>query len=353
MSGGGRDIMGRVYRLMWRAYDLLKASRGINLREVRRRRLYHLFTETATELGLEVEIVGPVLQVRRGGRIFRVFEYGTDFDTLPVCAICGDKVLCRRLFAERGLRVPEGEAFHRREMDRAVAFALALKRPCVVKPARDTAGGKGVTLGVSRAREIRKAVRKAGVYCTDVLVEEQIEGEHLRLLVYKGRCLSAILRQPAQVVGDGSHTVAELVALANEGRLRRSERQPGDFLLMPLTLDRNARRLLKRQGLRPQSVPAAGRVVQLQENRGYSFGTSYWDVTDRIHPHVAEAAERAAEIVGATLAGVDMISRTAESESYWIHEINTTPGIAAHYLISNPEACKDPIRVILRDYFDV
>jgi D-alanine-D-alanine ligase-like ATP-grasp enzyme len=73
----------------------------------------------------------------------------------------------------------------------------------VVKPARGEQG-QGITVGVRTEDELIEAVELARRFCEDVLLEEIVEGEDLRVLVIGGEVVAAAVRRPATVRGTGS-----------------------------------------------------------------------------------------------------------------------------------------------------
>ena len=85
----------------------------------------------------------------------------------------------------------------------AEEFAQGREGPCVVKPARGTGGGDGVTTDVRGRRDLRRAALHASLFCSDLVVEEQVPGDVYRLLYLKGCFLDAVRRRPPIVVGDG------------------------------------------------------------------------------------------------------------------------------------------------------
>ena len=78
----------------------------------------------------------------------------------------------------------------------------------MVKPARGEQG-RGITVGVTDEAGLEKAVALALQYCPDVLVEELVPGEDLRVVVIDRQVVAAAVRRPAEVVGDGRHPVRE------------------------------------------------------------------------------------------------------------------------------------------------
>ena len=119
------------------------------------------------------------------------------------------------------------------------------------------------------------------------------------------RVVAAARREPAQVLGDGVHTVAQLVEQANADP-RRGEHHA--TVLSKIKLDAIALAVLADQGFTPESVPPAGQVVLIRRNANLSTGGTAIDVTERVHPAVAACAVDAAKIVGLDIAGVDVVA---------------------------------------------
>ena len=342
----GRKLVKKVRR---RIDTLRSLHRTLDVDELERNVVNALYIETATSLGLEHRFRGRVLVISKEGReVFRMSGLETQFDNYATGALCGDKTACRELLAEAGLRIPRGKTFPAESVREGVSYGFALG-VCVTKPARDTASGTGVSIGLQSAARIKGGFERAALYCDEVLIEEFIPGENYRFLVYKGKCVSAVKRCLPLVIGNGRDTVAALIEGENKGRLTSSQWRFGDPVLMPLPLGARLKRTLKGLGLDLNSVPAAGREVPLAELSNYQFGASYEEVLDAAHPTVTAAAEKSAAAAGVALAGVDIISADIAGPDYRINEINTTPSIALHYFPRDARRRRDPIRMILSD----
>jgi cyanophycin synthetase len=336
-----------------RRYRLRAPGRsGIDLNALERTILEHLFTQKAAELGLSVERFGTILRFAdAGGRRFHVSGVWTDFDTMPVAFLSGDKVLVRGVLGKAGLCIPEGASFSRGAWRDGLAYAASLQSGFVVKPARGTSSGRGVSVLSAGASGFRGAFDLAALYSDDVLIERFAPGENYRFLVYKGNTLSVLLRDLPSVAGDGVHDISALMAEENKRRITRSQWLPGDPVLMPLPAARQAVPALRTQGLTPQSVPAAGTVIRVALTCNYASGTSYLEMLPHVNSVLLRAAERAALEIGVTLAGVDVIAPDIQGTGYVINEVNTTPGLESHYFVRNEESRRDPIREILADVF--
>jgi cyanophycin synthetase len=200
----------------------------------------------------------------------------------------------------------------------------------VVKPEKGNQG-KGVSVRLSEAQEVVDAFHFAKKYDDSIIVEQHIQGKDYRVLVVGDQVVAAARKIPAHVIGDGIHTILELVEDVNQKEIR------GDGHEKPLTkikIDDVALALLKKQGYSVNSIPHKDKWIYLKENSNLSTGGEAIDCTDHIHPTNREIAIRAARAIGLNIAGIDIIcediSIPIEKGSGAIIEINAAPGIRMH-----------------------
>ena len=133
----------------------------------------------------------------------------------------------------------------------------------------------------------------------------------------------------ATIIGDGEHTVEALIEIQINSDPRRGEAEDFPLDTIRLSEHHNAVLEIERQGLRPDSVPEAGRRVIIQRN-----GNMTHDVTDLVHPEVAATVCLAARVVGLDIAGIDLvasdISRPLQDQGGAIVEVNAGPGLLMH-----------------------
>jgi cyanophycin synthetase len=249
----------------------------------------------------------------------------TDSTSFRAARIAKDKHLTNRLLAASFVPVPAQRWVRSRaELDAAVA---EIGFPLVVK-GRTVDKGAAVTTGLTSADEIPAAVAKVRAQHDEVLLERQIAGDSYRFTIVAGRVVSVERRTPAQVVGDGAHSIEELVAIENERR-----RQGGryDEWLELLTLAGPAANMLARAGLGTDNVPGAGEVVRLSGAANMSTGGLTEDVTAEACPALVRLAERVARIVGLDIAGIDLVTpdltRPLAEAGGAVVEVNTAPGL--------------------------
>ncbi|MDF1481213.1 cyanophycin synthetase [Extensimonas sp. H3M7-6] len=270
---------------------------------------------------------GSLVQFGWGSRQRRIQAAEIDTTSAVAESIGQDKDLSKRLLHAAGVPVPRGRPVE--SVDEAWQVALEVGLPVVVKP-QDGNQGKGVTVNIVDRAGLEEAYRSAAEYGT-VMVERYLPGHDFRLLVVGDQLVAAARRDPPQVLGDGQHTVRELVEQVNQDP-RRGEGHA--TALTKIRLDDIAVARLAAQNLTPESVPAKGQRVILRNNANLSTGGSATDVTDDVHPEVAARAVAAAQMVGLHICGVDMVAQTVlrplEEQSGGIVEVNAAPGLRMH-----------------------
>jgi cyanophycin synthetase len=212
----------------------------------------------------------------------------------------------------------------------AVREAEHMGYPVVVKPLNAN-HGRGVSIHLTDAAAVRTAFENARQHSRAVLVEKFIQGLDHRLLVINGELVAASKRVPGHVIGDGVHTVEELVDIVNQDPRRGIGHEK---VLTRLEFDHQAERLLKLKGYDRKSVPAEGETVYLRSTGNLSTGGTAVDVTDIVHPDNREMAIRAARAIGLDVAGIDFLTEDI-SASYTrtggaICEVNAAPGFRMH-----------------------
>jgi cyanophycin synthetase len=317
-SGAAVDVAARLTRLRELDQDVrLGPSTGSIVRAAQAR-------------GIPVRRLteGSLVQLGHGARQRRIWAAETDRTSAIAETIAQDKELTKQLLASVGVPVPEGQTVESAE--EAWSAALALGLPVVVKP-RDGNQGRGVSVGLGTREEVMIAFEAARRESSRVLVERHVSGSDYRLLVIDRNLVAAAHRKVPQVVGDGKHTVADLVAKANRDP-RRSDGHA--TVLSLLRLDRIGLEVLSKQGLTPESVPAPGQTVVLRSNANLSTGGTAKDVTDEVHPDVAGRAVDAAAMLGLDIAGVDIVASCVdlplERTGGAIVEVNAAPGLRMH-----------------------
>ncbi len=246
----------------------------------------------------------------------------------PGVEMAGDKDLTKKVLDDNGVLVPKGALVRTAEgLKDAVA---ELGYPLVLKPL-DGNHGKGATIGVTTWKEALAGLKVAQAYSEKVIVEQFIRGFDYRLLVINGKLIAAAKRTPACVVGDGKHTIRQLIDTVNLDP-RRGVGHAKE--LTRISVDRNTRAILKQRGLTVEAVLPAGEVLYLKSTANISTGGTATDVTDIVHPYNQLLAERVAGIVGLDICGIDVMTTDIASPlpetRGAVLEVNAAPGFRMH-----------------------
>jgi cyanophycin synthetase len=284
--------------------------------------------DAATERGIPSIRLneGNLVQLGFGVRQHRIWTAETDQTSAIAETISRDKDLTKSLLSACGVPVPEGRVVD----SPADAWDAAedIGVPVVVKPS-DGNHGRGVSTELMTREEVEAAYHLADVEGSEVIVERYVRGNEHRLLVVGGKLAAAAKGEQARVVGDGKATLKELIDAQLNCDPRRGEAEEFPLDVIDLNTNPVAKLEVERQGYHADSVPAAGKSVLVVRNGNVAI-----DVTDSVHPEVAEMVSLAARIIGLDIAGVDLvaedISRPLSEQDAAIVEINAGPGLLMH-----------------------
>lgn len=285
---------------------------------------------------LRVTSTGSLVQLGYGIHQKRILASETSYTSAIAVDLCQDKSLTNHMLRQVGVPVPSGRMV--KSAREAWQAAQEIGLPIVVKP-MDGNQGKGVSVNLNSKAEVSEAFAITRQYSRQVLVESYIEGHDFRLLVINGRLVAAAQRDPAQVVGDGRHTVAQLIEVLNQDPRRR----PGHgSTLSRVEVNEAVELTLGQQNMSLITIPADGQVVKLRHNSNLSTGGTATDVTDEVHPRNARLAELAAQILALDVAGIDIVCRDIRrplaEQGGAIVEVNAAPGLRMHLNPSQGQA---------------
>src|SRR4051794_17972350 len=284
-----------------------------------------IIADEALRRGIRVEVTDAEsgeLRLSLGGRTVLTWESLSEFTSAVAMSRCDDKRATRRLMERAGVQVARGANAADGELDDAAAL-LEEVGEVVVKPARGEQG-RGITVGVRDADGLERAVAMALQFCPDVLVEELVDGEDLRIIVIDHRVVAAAVRRPAEVIGDGRSSLRELI----ESTSRRRARATGGESTIPL--DDTTAEVVAEAGFDLDDVPPSGERIRVRKTANLHTGGTIDDVTDRLHPEIAEAAVRASRAIGIPVTGLDFLVPDLDGPEHVFIEANERPGLANH-----------------------
>jgi len=282
-----------------------------------------IIIDEARRRGIGVDIIDSeygYFKLTFGGRSIICRESLTELTSAIAMSRCDDKRLTHRVLHNAGLKVPR--QYGAGESSRNNRVLQKLER-VVVKPARGEQG-RGISVDIRSADDLAAAIELARKFSDDVIIEELVEGQDLRLIVIDFKVVAGAVRRPATITGTGQHTVKKLIDKYNRRRMAVT----GGESRVPT--DSETARCLEQLDLDWNAIPEAGQQIPVRKTANLHTGGTIHDVTDDLHPGLIEAAESAARALKIPVTGLDFMVPDLSRDEYWVIEANERPGLANH-----------------------
>lgn len=270
---------------------------------------------------------------------------GIELDSAIGAGISQDKQLTSRILKMAGLPSPVNFSVY--NIHEAMHAAHQLSFPVVIKPA-DKDRGEGVTVNILNDNMVQKAFHYAARYSKNILVEKQIPGVCHRLVVANNKFKYAIKRNPKSIVGDGVHTISELIDITNHKN--NTQKKIIYKQTKPIVLDEAALEAIKLAQYNINTIPAKNQLVALRKTES-AEGVYVENITDKVHPDNIAIAIEATQCLKLNVAGIDIIS--PDISVPWhvngaaINEVNFTP-----HWTGSTDASAHGLSDFLTDIFD-
>lgn len=255
----------------------------------------------------------------------------TRYDSLISYYLMENKIATKEILDQAGIATPKGRAFN--QLQEAFAYYPLIKDSAFVVKPKSTNYGLGISIfkeGVKESTYI-DAIKEAFEEDDTILIEDFIDGDEFRFYVQEDQVLAVTQRMPAHVIGDGHHTIGQLMDIENEHPLRGPQHHTP---LTDLQQGESERIHLASQNLTFDDIPEKDQIVYLRSNSNVSTGGLPMDQTDAIHPSYNNLAIQASKALGAVLCGVDIMIQDpqvpAATGNYAIIEANFNPAMMIH-----------------------
>ena len=297
-------------------YENFEATTQIIIAEIIRRKLTFEIIDAENNL----------ISVMSDNKEYIIHE-GTisDANSLISFWISNDKWMTRQFLKRKGISHAKGillEGNYQPEILDKIGL------PAVVKPV-DTDHGIAVSTNIQTKQELNLAIKNAFKFSKKVIVEEFFPGQEYRFLVIDFQVRAIACREPANVTGDGTSTIRQLIDKKNEGR-GNDYRHP----LLKIIIDEEVNRHMNVLSLSLETILKKGEKVYLRKNSNLSTGGDSIDVTDDIPGFYKNIAVEAARSAGLKIAGIDIIikdlEKTPSSENYIVVELNAPAMLSMH-----------------------
>ncbi len=242
--------------------------------------------------------------------------------------IACDKEDTKNLLEAAEVPVPRGSVIY--DEDDLKAAINKIGYPVVTKPL-DGNHGKGATTNIRNWEDALEGMAAAKKYSRAVICEKFITGRDHRVLVINYKFVAAALRTPAAVIGDGTHTIQQLIDIVNSDPRRGYGHEK---VLTAIKVDDFTLNILKDKNLTLDSVLKKGEELWLKPTANLSTGGTATDVTDLVHPSNVMMAERIARIIGLDICGIDIMADDLTvpitENGGAVLEVNAAPGFRMH-----------------------
>lgn len=297
-----------------------------------------LWRETAKKIGATIEDFGfGYYKINLNSNLTFVLESKVMLDDHLSLKMAGNKPLVHRILSGYKYPVPDYFEYNIYDLSNAYRFMQKVVGACVVKPAAGTGAGEGITTKIQTFKQLRKASLVASTFSPRLLIEKEIPGHSFRFIYLKGVLVDAVRRDPPIVIGDGKHSIKELIKLENERRLCGKE----ITALSPIEIDYECQLCLSQQGYKLKYMPKQGEIISLKTVPNQNAAAQNVCVMKEVHPAVVDTGAAIAKLLNLRLVGIDLITTDISRPLYEtggvVNEINTNPGLHHHYLVKNKE----------------
>lgn len=292
---------------------------------------------------------GRLFSLSSSERTHYFFRTRGDKVTNEAVELAADKGVTKEILAKANIPVPQGRGFDEQATDEEIIeFSRTLNYPIVCKPT-DASLGMGVVTNLQNEAEFREALNyvRHELEYDEIIVEEHAMGNEYRFYVVEDKVIAVYNRIPANITGDGIHTIEELINLKNYER-----RQNARLNSCLIHMDNEIISYINEKGYDLTSIPKQGEYILLREKTNVSIGGDPIDVTEEIDDELKQIAiDTVKAIPGLYHAGVDIIVNDVEGEERTavVLEINATAQIGGILFPLRGKARNIPAAII--DYY--
>lgn len=283
--------------------------------------------------GINVDIIYKEMELIKaeyGEHIEWILDRDSSITPYSVSIVCGDKYLTKKILQNNRISVPSGEKFLPNEWELSILYAKKIGFPIVIKPVFGSYGDD-IYMDIENEYELKEIVKNVFVDTLNkpFIIEKQFEGKEYRVFLTRDGKFAVLHREPAHIIGDGEHTILELIEKENNKRKERIN------CLCPIAIDEITDIFMKKNNISLTDIPNKDEKVYLRHNSNVAKGGLCIDYTDVVHSSVIENCKKILNTFsGLAYVGIDYMSKdiTADQteDMYNIVEVNTVPGIHMH-----------------------
>lgn len=303
-------------------------------------------TEQCTLHRLNSSTHGKFFSLSSDKRTHYFFRSRGDMVSNEAVRLCQNKEKTKQYLAKRKVPVPLGEVFKIKDRNAIITYAKKIGFPVIVKPVSGSMG-KGVFTDIKSADELKEvlSILKSTLKYTNYLVEKFYPGQEYRVYVVGDQVIGAMNRLPANITGNGTNTISELIEMKNKARKKNPYLQR-----KPIKVDYEISQTLKTKGYQLDTVLEKGEIIYLRNISNLSAGGDPISASHELSNKVKKVAVKALKALPSIpQGGVDIIVDPLNNKKCVVLEINATAEISFHPFPLEGEPQDVPAAII--DYY--
>ena len=295
--------------------------------------LLYLKSARALKMSLTIreQIAGFEINLGKRRYFFRGAE--TPFNHGSSLSVASNKYCMNKMLAECGFPVPKADAFSKDQFDKQKIESLIeyLNFPLVVKPMSGTSAGLDVLCNITNVAELNACMKDRYQRHNFLSVEEFHSGlNSYRVLVFYNKVIGVVQRFSARVIGDGIHSINELIIQENESR----EKLKHTVSLGSIKVDEEYHIRLNELDMALDTIPKDKEEVVLCYACNSTRGGTMKSLGKSICLENARLLCRAANALSLNIVGFDVVCEDIlipiETSGGVIVEANYNPDITIH-----------------------
>lgn len=287
---------------------------------------------SAKERGIKME------ELYFGGRKLNYYKANLPgktiyFDGLPIPdeldtsseSWLNNKGILKERLVEEGVPVPKGRSFTTTDWSGLLEYFKDLEKPVIIKPANGSRG-RHTTTFIYNEEQLREAYEIVKQIAYAFIVEEHLVGSVYRGTIVNGELVGVLRGDPPRIVGDGKHSIGELIDIKNASK---------HSLVKDVLKDEKMKQFLARNNYNFDSILDEGKTIDLTEKIGVGYGGYKAEEIHITHPKIKEYLVKAGKMVNYPIMGFDFIiediTKSPDEQKWGIIECNSLPFIDLHF----------------------
>ncbi len=268
--------------------------------------------------------------------------------------LVSDKAWCNLFLKQKGYKIPKGDYFFVREMNRELRgdgkerqdghrYAKKLGYPVFVKPA---GGSLGILADVIHSEaELKEHFDKISESDYIALIQEVVKQPEYRIFVVDGEVEYTYRKTYPKIVGDGKRTIKNLVKGFNSKIFR--ERARIDISSAPFGS------LLSESGNEVDSILENGESIKIMNKANITTGGCIEDYTEEVSDETRKWAKELVETLNLRVCGIDVFASDSinNPDGFTIIEVNQCPSVKGIYDMGKKEKALGIFRKVFSRYF--